>query len=59
METLSERQKAILDVIKKFIADNGFPPTVREIGSKVGLSSSATTYFHLKKFFSLTVNIFL
>ncbi len=49
METLSERQKEILDVIKKFIAENGFPPTVREIGAIVGLSSSATTYFHLKK----------
>jgi len=49
MEKLSERQKNILDVIKKFIAENGFPPTVREIGARVGLSSSATTYFHLKK----------
>ncbi len=49
METLSERQKEILDVIKKFISENGFPPTVREIGAIVGLSSSATTYFHLKK----------
>lgn len=49
MNNLSERQKSILDVIKKFIAENGFPPTVREIGARVGLSSSATTYFHLKK----------
>ena len=49
MEQLSERQKEILDTIKKFIAKNGFPPTVREIGAAVGLSSSATTHFHLKK----------
>jgi len=49
MEQLSERQKQILDTIKKFIAKNGFPPTVREIGAAVGLSSSATTHFHLKK----------
>lgn len=49
MDKLSERQKSILDVIKRFIAENGFPPTVREIGARVGLSSSATTYFHLKK----------
>lgn len=49
MEKLTDRQKEILDVIKKDIANNGYPPTVREIGAKVGLSSSATTYFHLKK----------
>lgn len=49
MEKLTDRQKEILDVIKKDIANKGYPPTVREIGAKVGLSSSATTYFHLKK----------
>ena len=49
MEKLTDRQKDILDVIKQFIAQNGFPPTVREIGTRVGLSSSATTHFHLKK----------
>ena len=48
MEKITERQKEILDTIKKFIAKNGFPPTVREIGAAVGLSSSATTHFHLK-----------
>ncbi len=49
MEKLTDRQKDILDVLKKFIAQNGFPPTVREIGAVLGLSSSATTHFHLKK----------
>lgn len=49
MEKLTDRQKDILDVIKQFIAKNGFPPTVREIGAKLNLSSSATTHFHLKK----------
>lgn len=49
MEKLTDRQKDILDTIKKFIANNGFPPTVREIGEKVGLSSPATIHFHLKK----------
>ena len=49
METLTDRQKDILDVIKQAIAKNGYPPTVREIGAKIGLSSSATTQFHIKK----------
>ena len=49
MEKLTDRQKDILDVIKQAIAKNGYPPTVREIGAKLGLSSSATTQFHIKK----------
>lgn len=49
MEKLTYRQQCILDIIKKMIAKNGFPPTVREIGAEVGLSSSATTHFHIKK----------
>ena len=49
MEKLTQRQADILDAIKKMIAKNGFPPTVREIGAQVGLTSSATTHFHIKK----------
>ena len=49
MDKLTDRQHEILDTIKKEIAKNGFPPTVREIGAKVGLNSSATTFFHIKK----------
>ena len=49
MEKLTDRQKDILEVIKQTIAKNGYPPTVREIGAKLGLSSSATTHFHLRK----------
>lgn len=49
METLTEKQKVILDTIKKFIAKEGFPPTVREIGKALNLSSPATTHFHLEK----------
>ena len=36
-------------VLKKLIAENGYPPTVREIGEKAHLSSPATIHFHLKK----------
>ena len=49
LETLTDRQSQILDTIKKFIAKNGYPPTVREIGSLLDLSSPATTHFHLNR----------
>ena len=49
MEKLTDRQAEILQTIKKFIADTGYPPTVREIGTLLDLSSPATTFFHLKK----------
>lgn len=49
MKDLTSRQNDILTVIKKFMAEKGYPPTVREIGAIVGLSSPATIHFHLKK----------
>ena len=49
MEKLTGRQKFILDVLKKLIAKNGYPPTVREIGEEASLSSPATIHFHLKQ----------
>lgn len=49
MEKLTNRQATILDVLKKLIAKKGYPPTVREIGKEAGLSSTATTQFHLTK----------
>lgn len=49
MEKLTGRQSFILQVIKKLIAKNGYPPTVREIGEEANLSSPATIHFHLSK----------
>lgn len=49
MERLTEKQKQMLDAIKKSIAKNGYPPTVRELGSILNLSSPATTFFHLSR----------
>ena len=49
MEELTDRQEEILDTIKKYIAKNGYPPTVREIGAILNLSSPATTHFHLNR----------
>ena len=49
MEKLTEKQAVILDILKKLIAKNGYPPTVREIGKEAELSSPATIHFHLKQ----------
>jgi len=49
MEKLTGKQNFILQVLKQLIAENGYPPTVREIGEKAKLSSPATIHFHLKK----------
>ena len=49
MEKLTPKQEVILDILKKLIAKNGYPPTVREIGKEANLSSPATIHFHLKQ----------
>lgn len=47
MEKLTKKQDEILDCIKEFIADHGFPPTVREICRIKNLSSPSTVQMHL------------
>ncbi len=49
MKKLTNRQEFILDVLKKLVAKNGYPPTVREIGEEANLHSPATIHFHLTK----------
>lgn len=44
---LSERQRQVLDYIRATVADRGYPPSVREIGEAVGLSSPSTVHSHL------------
>ncbi len=44
----TEKQQRILEVIKQFTLEHGYPPSVREIGERVGLSSSSTVQAHLK-----------
>lgn len=44
----TEKQQRILEVIREFTSDHGYPPSVREIGERVGLSSSSTVQSHLK-----------
>ena len=44
---LTERQQQILDFIRECIRNNGYPPSVREIGEAVGLRSSSTVHAYL------------
>ena len=46
---LGKREKAILKFIEKQIMTHGYPPSVREIGKAVGLSSTATVHGYLTK----------
>ncbi len=45
---LTERQRAILDVIRSSIDERGYPPSVREIGDAVGLSSPSSVHAQLE-----------
>ena len=45
--TLSDKRRAILEYIESSVRDRGFPPSVREIGEAVGLTSSSTVHAHL------------
>ncbi len=49
MDELTERQAAILEFIGAHCRNNGYPPTVREIGLGVGLASPSTVHAHLAK----------
>ena len=48
-ETLSEKQKKILDYLKREIRAKGYPPSVREIGEAVGLKSTSTVHGYLAR----------
>ncbi len=44
---LSTRQQEVLDFIKQMVGSRGYPPSVREIGDALGLSSPSTVHSHL------------
>lgn len=44
---LTKRQQEIFAFIKRYSDENGYPPTVRDIGKAVGLASSSTVHAHL------------
>lgn len=45
--SLTSRQEEIVEAIRGFTARHGYPPTVRDIGKAVGLTSSSTVHVHL------------
>lgn len=46
---ITDKERQILEYIKQEILKKGFPPSVREIGQAVGLSSTSTVHNHLEK----------
>jgi repressor LexA len=44
---LTKRQQEIFDFVKRYVSDHGYPPTVRDIGKAIGLTSSSTVHAHL------------
>jgi repressor LexA len=49
MSILSERQRKILQFIITFFNENEFPPTIREIGEQVGITSTSVVNYNLAK----------
>ena len=45
----TRKEKAILKFIEEQVVENGYPPSVREIGKAIGLSSTATVHAYLSK----------
>ncbi len=48
MQPLTKKQEEVLTVIKKFIAKNGYSPSVREVCELMNLSSTATVFVHMR-----------
>jgi repressor LexA len=46
-QELSERQMKMVEFIREFIADHHFPPTIREIGTRVGIPSTSVVKYNL------------
>ena len=48
MQKLTAMQQKIYDYIANTVRNQGYPPSVREIGEAVGLKSPSTVHFHIK-----------
>jgi repressor LexA len=48
MRGLSDRQQRILDFIGEYTGDHGYPPSIREIGQAVGISSTSVVDYNLR-----------
>ena len=49
MARTSDKGEKILEFVTEFVRDNGYAPSVREIGAAVGLSSTASVSYQLKR----------
>ena len=49
MPRSSNKAQLILDFVNQFVQENGFAPSVREIGAAVGLRSTASVSYHLQQ----------
>lgn len=47
MTTLSAAQRRVVEEIDRFKAENGYSPSVRELGAALGFASIATVHHHL------------
>src|SRR5215213_5045157 len=47
LNNLTKRQQEIFEYVKTYARDHGYPPTVRDIGRAIGLTSSSTVHAHL------------
>ena len=47
MGRTSNKREEILQFLTRFVAENGYAPSVREICAAVGLQSTATVHYHL------------
>ena len=48
MRKMSDRQLAILEFLQEYTSDHGYPPSIREIGQAVGISSTSVVDYNLK-----------
>ncbi len=49
MPRTSNKSELILEYVRQFLQENGYAPSIREIGKAVGLQSTATVSYHLEQ----------